>query len=79
MAIILPFPLARRRAFVRRQAAWYREQGHRAAERNLAHQLKLQRDVLLRRGVDPHVVAREIVALAAAVRLEAASCAGARA
>lgn len=71
-ADILAFPLARRRALIRRQAAWFVEQGGRAAELNLSTQLQRQRDVLVRKGIDPLVIATEILELEAAIRAEVA-------
>jgi hypothetical protein len=70
MAEILAFPLARRRALIRKQAAWFGEQTARGAERNLGRQLEVQADALLRKGVDPDQVAREIAALEGAIRAE---------
>lgn len=68
MATVLPFPLARRQTFIRRQANWYLGQGEGAAERNLRRQLQVQRDTLTRRGVDPPRALAETAALEAAIR-----------
>ncbi len=70
MAEILAFPPARRLGFVRRQAAWFVEQSHEAAEANLARQLDLQRETLLRKGVDAGRLAAEIRDLESAIRSE---------
>jgi hypothetical protein len=70
-ADVVPFPLARRRDLIQRQAAWFCDQGERAAESNLWRLLQVQRDALLRRGVDPPVVEREVQALEAAIRAAA--------
>jgi hypothetical protein len=71
VGVILPFPLARRRAFVRRQAEWFVSQPRHAAEKNLRHQINVQADVLLRKGVAPEVVEREAADLERAIRQEA--------
>ncbi|MFC3078196.1 DUF6074 family protein [Phenylobacterium terrae] len=69
-AEMLCFPLAQRRGFVRRQASWFCEQSAKAAEHNLFRQLQLQRDTLLRKGVDAAKVEREVAALERAIRRE---------
>lgn len=66
-----PFPLARRRDLVLRQAAWFLEQGPRGAEANLRRQLQVQRDTLLRRSVAPTTADAALRALEAAIRCEA--------
>jgi len=68
MAEILPFPLARRRGFVWRQAHWYAEQPHAAAEKNLTHQLTVQRQTLEKRGIDHRRISAEVEALEHAIR-----------
>ncbi len=70
MAEILAFPPARRLGFVRRQAKWFVEQGHDAAEANLLRQLERQRETLLRKGVDAAHLAEEIRDLESAIRAE---------
>lgn len=69
-AQVLPFPLARRRDLVDRQAHWFVAQSHRAAERNLKRQLELQRQTLLRRGVATERADREVELLRAAISAE---------
>lgn len=69
-ALVVPFTLSRRRDLIRRQASWFLEQGHRAAERNLSRQLDVQRTALLSKGIDPERVDGEVRALAAAIRAE---------
>jgi hypothetical protein len=68
---VVPFPLARRRDLIRRQAAWFVEQSHRAAERNLARQLDVQRETMRRRGVSARTAEAEIAELEAAIRARA--------
>lgn len=67
-APIVPFPLARRHAFVRRQALWFLAQGHEAAEHGLRQQIAIQRDNLLKKGVPTSVVSREVAKLEVAIR-----------
>ncbi len=73
MADIVPFPLSRRRNFVARQAVWFAEQRLHAAEVNLGRQLRIQRETLMRRGVDHHLVEAECRALESAIRAKVAS------
>jgi len=68
LAEVLPFPLSRRRDLIARQARRFVEQQHAAAEANLAHQMRVQRDVLLRKGVEPSRVNAECLALERAIR-----------
>jgi hypothetical protein len=69
-ATVLAFPLARRFDYIRRQARWYCDQNHRSAEANLYHQMQVQRDTLLAKGVDGEAVEREVRALEVAIRNE---------
>lgn len=69
-ALVLPFPLARRRDLVGRQAQWFAAQSHQAAERNLKRQLQVQRETLLRRGVSAERAESEVATLQAAIRRE---------
>lgn len=71
MSAILPFPLHRRSRFVLKQAERLLELGAHAAEANLFRLLQQQRDVLLRKGVDPARVDRECRELEAAIRATA--------
>ena len=70
MAQVLPFPLTRRRDLIRRQARFYADQAPRAAEKNLAHQLKVQGEALIRKGVEPEAVQAQVEALQGAIRAE---------
>ena len=70
-AEIIPFPLAHRRLLISRQAQWFVEQSERAAERNLSRQLQVQRETMLRRGVDPTRAEAEVRALEALIRATA--------
>lgn len=70
MAKVVPFPLARRRAFIRGQAAWIGGMSPEGAEGTLRRQLEIQRQALTSKGVDPERVAVEVSALEAAIRCE---------
>lgn len=70
MAEVLPFPPSRRRDLIRKQALWYAGQAPRAAERNLDQQIALQRETLIKKGVDPVRAERETDALRGAIRAE---------
>jgi hypothetical protein len=66
-ASVVPFPLSRRVAFVERQADIIAGMTQESAERHLAHQLKVQRYALERRGVSPDRIEREIASLQRAI------------
>lgn len=69
---VIPFPLSRRRAFIRKHAAIMATLSPDAAERHLSNQLRIQCSALARRGVAPRDVDREHALLAAAIRAEVA-------
>lgn len=52
MAEVKPFPLARRRAFVLKQARRMAAISVGAAERHLQNTLRIQQEAMLRRGID---------------------------
>jgi Family of unknown function (DUF6074) len=62
-ATVIPFPLSRRTAFIERQADIISGMKPKSANRQLAYQLKTQREALERRGVDPERIEREIASL----------------
>jgi len=66
-ASVIPFPLSRRQDFVCRHAEIISGLRPKSAERHLAHQLKVQREALMRRGVAEDVVSREIASLERAI------------
>jgi len=70
MALILAYPLARRRGLIRKQGARLAGLPCREAEKHLAHLLKQQGDALRRRGLDPAETEQQVAALEAAVRGE---------
>lgn len=67
-AQVLPFPLARRTAYVRRHAARMAALGHDAAERYLRAQLQIQEKTLRRRAVAELVIAEQLRSLESAIR-----------
>jgi hypothetical protein len=70
MAEVIPFPVVRRVDFVWRHAARMSELRAKAAENHLASQLKIQRDTMTRKGVDPERIDQELATLEAAIRAE---------
>lgn len=72
MAEVLPFPLARRRSFVWKQASYMAELRPTKAAEHLERQIDVQRRSMLARGVEAAVVERECAAGASAV--QAALC-----
>lgn len=69
-AVIVPFPLVRRRSFIARQAHSMAIRSDDPAMRYLQQQLRLQADTLARRGIAPDLVASEIHSLEWAIRVE---------
>lgn len=67
-AIVVPFPLTRRPHFIRKQARRVAELSPAAGERHIAAQIKVQRDALMRKGVNAELVKRETVQLESAIR-----------
>ena len=65
---VVPFPAARRVGFIRKQARLMAHYNPDAAERTLTAQLNAQRAAMLRRGIPPEVVERELRSLELAVR-----------
>jgi hypothetical protein len=67
-AKILPFPLAKRRQMIARQARYAAALSADAAERHIAHQLQLQADALRRKGVEPSLIQHELRSMETAIR-----------
>jgi hypothetical protein len=65
---VVPFPLARRRAFIERHARLIATMRPDAGERHLDRQLQIQFENLQRRGFDVQIIEREVIALDAAIR-----------
>ena len=69
-AVITPFPIARRRAFIQTQADRATCLRPDAAGRYLEYQLQVQRDAMRRRGVTEDLIARELKCMELAIRQE---------
>lgn len=67
-AEIVPFPLASRRSMILRQARYAAVLNPDAAERHIQRQLKIQRQAMRRRGINEHLIAREINCLENSIR-----------
>ena len=65
---VIPFPLARRRAFVDRHARLIATMRLEAAERYLDRQLSIQAENLRRKGISSEAIEREVAALGVAIR-----------
>lgn len=70
MAAVIPFPLARRVAYVRRQVHRVVELSGDAGERYIAQQVQLQRDAMVRKGVAFELIEVEMRCLESAIRSE---------
>jgi hypothetical protein len=68
MSRVVPFPLARRRAFIQRQAKRAAVLNAAACERHIARQIEIQRDTMLRKGIDEDLVRRELSRMESAIR-----------
>lgn len=67
-AAIVPFPLASRRSMILRQARYAAVLNPDAAERHIQRQLKIQGQAMRRRGIEEHLIAREINCLETSIR-----------
>jgi len=70
VAIVIPFPIVRRRDFVLRNAARIAEAQPKTAEKLLTHTINVQVETMARRGIAPRLIAREAKALATAIRCQ---------
>ena len=68
MAEMIPFPLAARRRFIDRQAAVALGMKPESGERHILRTVEQQREILLRKGVQPDSVHRECMSLEGAIR-----------
>ena len=68
MAVVIPFPIDRRGAFIRRQAQVASELNSDTADRYIEQQLRLQRDAMSRQGVQSSLIDRELAILERAIR-----------
>jgi hypothetical protein len=65
---VIPFPLARRRAFIDRHARLISTMRPEVGERYLDRQLSIQAENLRRKGIPLETIEREVAALGAAIR-----------
>jgi hypothetical protein len=68
MSKVVPFPLSKRRSFIARQAKRAAALNAAACERHIALQIEIQRDTLLRRGVEENILRRELKGMEASIR-----------
>lgn len=68
MAEIIAFPLARRVAYVAKQASFAAGMKAEACERHIDRQLSIQRATLISKGVDPDAVEAQVQTLGGAIR-----------
>jgi hypothetical protein len=69
-AVVVPFPLARRRTYIVRQANHSLCLNPGAAARYLEHQLHVQGEAMRRRGIAEGLIARELKRMEAAIHRE---------
>ena len=69
-AEIIPYPIVRRTAFIRRHAARMADLRESTAEKHLRTQLDLQRKTMLKRGIPAPEIDRQIQSAEAAIRAE---------
>jgi len=67
-ASIVPFPLARRRAFIQKQADHATCLNPSASERYLEYQLQVQRDAMRRKGIDEALIQHELLCMRRAIQ-----------
>lgn len=70
MAEVVPFPRVRDRRYAVRHARRMAMLPEKTAEKHLAHQLNIQVETMLKRGIDPELIEQERAALELAVRIE---------
>lgn len=68
MCAVIPFPLARRRHMIERQARYASELSVDAADRHIQQQIKIQADAMRRRGIDENLIERELKSMGTAIR-----------
>ena len=67
-AVVYPFPIIRRGAYIAKQAAHAALMNPDAGVRYLQHALDVQADTMRRRGIDEDLVQRELRCMASAIR-----------
>jgi Family of unknown function (DUF6074) len=70
MAAIYQFPRVRDRRFVLRHARRMALSSPTTAQKHLAHQIRIQRELMERRGVDAETIRLQLEDLEAAIRYE---------
>jgi hypothetical protein len=70
MCVVLPFPRARNRPYVMRQALRMAAMTQKGAEGHLTYQLTIFRGSLLRRGLAAHLIDAQARDLEASIRAE---------
>ncbi len=68
--VVVPFPLTRRRAFIRRQAGRIAAASPTTGEKLLAHALRQQAATMNKRGISSAIIEHEVGALECAIRAE---------
>src|SRR5215203_5436015 len=58
-AVVIPFPVTRRRDFIRRSAARLAETAPNTAEKLLAHTITIQIETMARRGIAPDLITQQ--------------------
>lgn len=69
MAEIVPFPISRRAAFIKRQAERAARLNPDAGERHIEQQVKIQIDAMRRKGVADEIIEHEAKCMEAAIRV----------
>ncbi|MDB5596250.1 MAG: hypothetical protein JWM36_3211 [Hyphomicrobiales bacterium] len=70
MAIIVPFPTIRRRAFIERQAHRASCLSPESGEKHIRRQLDIQSETMARKGIHAAQIEHERITLEAAIRAE---------
>jgi hypothetical protein len=69
-AIVVPFPLARRRDMIHRQAEYALCLKPEKAEQHIQRQLQTQATAMRRRGIAEGLISREVASMEAAIRAD---------
>jgi hypothetical protein len=74
VARVVPFPAARRHAFIHKQAGRMAALSRTRADAYLRQQLRIQADTMRRRGVAEETIGREVKSIESAIRAEMWKC-----
>jgi hypothetical protein len=66
-AVVIPFPVARRRAYIARQASHAALMNPDAGTRYLEHQIEIQAQAMRRKGVSEDLIEREVRCMKSAI------------